>query len=167
MRDRLLRLVRHLACDRRDVRRAFPPEALSRIERRVAEGEQRHGAEIRIAIEASLGPHRVWSGTASRDRALEVFGLLGVWDTEQNNGVLIHVLLADRAVEIVADRAAARAIEAQEWQGIAEAMTEAFRRGAFVDGVLDALARLEPQLAQAFPGGERNPDELPNRPAML
>ena len=165
--ERIARLLRHLACDRRDMGRAFPPDALARIERRIAEGERRHAAEVRVAIEAALDLRRVWKGDTSRDRALEVFGRLRVWDTEGNNGVLIHVLLADRSVEIVADRAAARAIAPESWRVLADAMTAAFRAGRFAEGVLEALERLEELLAQAFPAQSGNPDELPNRPAML
>jgi uncharacterized membrane protein len=167
LRRRIARVFRHLACDRRDLDRAFPASALDRIERRIAEGERRHGAEVRVAIEASLAPRRAWADAPPRDRALEVFGRLRVWDTEANNGVLIHLLLADRSVEIVADRGAARVIEAAEWRSISEAMAQAFRTGRFVDGVLEALDRLEPQLAQAFPPDGPNPDELPNRPAVI
>ena len=165
--ERIARLLRHLACDRRDLRRAFPAEALARIERRVAEGERRHAAEVRVAIEAALDPRRVWKGASSRDRALELFGRLRVWDTEGNNGVLIHVLLADRSVEIVADRAAARVIAPESWRALADGMTAAFRAGRFADGVFEALERLDEMLAQAFPAQPGNPDELPNRPAML
>lgn len=164
---RILRLLRHLACDRRDLRRAFPPDALARIERRIAGGERRHAAEVRVAIEAALDLRRVWKGDTSRDRALEVFGRLRVWDTEGNNGVLIHVLLADRSVEIVADRAAARAIAPESWRALADALTGAFHAGRFAEGLLEALERLEEMLAQAFPAQPGNPDELPNRPAML
>ena len=166
-RSRIVRLWRHLACDRADVRRAFPAQALTRIEQRIVDGETRHGAEIRIAVEASLSPLEVWRRMQPRERALEVFGRLRVWDTEANNGVLLYVLLADHAVELVADRAAARAIPEAEWRALAQAMTAAFRDGRFVDGVLAAIERLEPRLAAAFPAGERNPDELPNRPSIL
>lgn len=167
LRARVARVWRHLACDRRDLDRAFPKAALDRIEQRIADGERRHSAEVRVAIEASLGLRAIWSDEAPRDRALEVFGRLRVWDTEANNGVLVHLLLADRSVEIVADRGAARAIGETEWRAISSAMTAAFHAGCFVDGVLDALDRLEPQLARAFPPDGPNPDELPNRPAVV
>ena len=164
---RLARLFRHLVSDRSNVRRAFPDDGLARIERRIAEGERRHSAELHVAIEASLPLMDVLRGRRPRERALEVFGRLRVWDTEANNGVLIHLLLADRAVEIVADRGAARAIDDAHWRGVAQAMSDAFRAGDYVDGVMTALDRLEPLLAEAFPAQPRNPDELPNRPSIL
>lgn len=164
---RFKRVLRHLVCDRADVRRAFPAAGLARIEARIAEGERRHGAEIRVAIEPSITPGRVLRGLTPRNRALEVFGRLRVWDTEANNGVLIYLLLADHAVELVADRAAARAIPEEVWRSITQGLSAAFRQGRFVDGVLAALDALDEHLAPAFPPGARNVDELPNRPSIL
>lgn len=165
--ERLARVFRHLVTDQVALRRAFPPSALERIGQRIEDGETRHAAEIRVAIEDSLDLRRVWSGKAPRERALEVFAALRVWDTELNNGVLVYVDLADHAVEIVADRAAARAIDDAGWRSIADEMCAAFRRGEYLDGTLAAIDRLDTILARAFPPGERNPDELPNRPVML
>ncbi len=167
MRKRLPRLWRHLWLERRDLQRRFPAALLGEIEQRIAEGEARHAAEVRVAIEASLGVTEVWSRVTPRHRALEVFGSLRVWDTEGNNGVLIYLLLADQAVEIVADRAAARAIPEDEWRALTQAMTRAFRVGQYREGLLGALDRLEKRLAEAFPAADRNPDELPNRPALI
>ena len=166
-RNRVVRLWRHLWCDRATVRRRFPGALLSEVERRIADGEVRHGAEVRVAVEASLGVPTVWARTTPRQRALEVFGALRVWDTEDNNGVLIYVLLADQAVEIVADRAAARAASDAQWQAITTQMTRAFRAGQYRDGLLGALDQLEALMSDAFPATGHNPDELPNRPALL
>ena len=98
------RLLRHLFTDRADVHRHFPPEELARVEAAIAEGERGHSGQVCFAIEAALPLARVWSGITPRERALEVFGFLRVWDTERNDGVLVYLLLADRDVEIVADR---------------------------------------------------------------
>lgn len=167
MAGRWKRILDHLRHDQARLRRVFPAQALDRIEQGVVEGESRHGAELRVAIEASLPLGRILGGLGARERALEVFGSLRVWDTEGNNGVLIYLLLADRAVEIVADRAAARAIPQQAWQAVTQALVAECRAGRFVEGTLAAIERLDRLLAQAFPVGERNPDELPNRPVML
>lgn len=164
---RLRRVLGHLFCDQLALRRAFSADALERIERAIAEGEARHAAEIRMAIEDSLDLRRLWSDQSPRERALEVFGALRVWDTEGNNGVLIYVELADHAVEIVADRAAARAIPEERWQELAAGLAAAYRRGEYLQGTLESLARLQPLLEAAFPPGGRNPDELPNRPVVL
>jgi uncharacterized membrane protein len=164
---RLARVLAHLRHDRADVARRFPEAALRRIEERIADGERVHGAELRFAIEPSLGLPRVWSGTDARTRALEVFGALRVWDTEANNGVLLYVLLADHAVEVVADRAAARAIDEDRWRDVARDLARAYRAGQWVDGTLASVDRVNALLAAAFPAAGHNPDELPNRPVLL
>ncbi|GAA4403284.1 TPM domain-containing protein [Quisquiliibacterium transsilvanicum] len=161
------RFLRHLWIDRSDLARAFPPQALERIEHGVVAGETRHSAELRLAIEASLPLGRILAGDTARERALEVFGNLRVWDTENNNGVLLYVLYADHSVEIVADRAASRAIPDHEWRAVAEELARAYLAGDFVEGTLAAVARLDALLEQAFPPGADNPDELLNRPVML
>lgn len=167
MPGKMQRFLRHLRIDRSDLARAVPPHAMERIEQGVVAGETRHAAELRLAIEASLPLGRVLAGETARQRALEVFGNLRVWDTENNNGVLLYLLYADHAVEIVADRAASRAIPDEEWGAVAEELARACRAGDFVEGMLAAVARLDALLAQAFPPGQDNPDELPNRPVML
>lgn len=167
MPGRWQRLLGHLRHDRGDLRRAFPPAALDRIEHAVVEGERRHSAELRLAIEASLPLQRVFAGLSPRERALEVFGNLRVWDTEGDNGVLVYVLLADHAVEIVADRAAARAIAADDWQAATALIAAAYRAGDYLGGTLAGIERLDQLLERAFPPLARRGDELPNRPVVL
>ena len=169
MKSGLARIWAHLACDARDARRLFPDESLRRIEQAVAEGERGHSAEIRIAIEASLPLSRVARGASPRERALEVFSELRVWDTEANNGVLVYLLVADHAIEIVADRAALAALGAPGLQGICDRLGESLRAGRHEQGLLEATECLNRDLAEAFPlvSPESDENELPNRPAIL
>ncbi|MCM5570201.1 TPM domain-containing protein [Burkholderiaceae bacterium FT117] len=169
MRTGLSRVWAHLACDSRAVRRLFPDDALRRIEQAVADGERGHAAEIRIAIEASLPWHRVARGTLPRERALEVFSELRVWDTEANNGLLLYLLVADHAIEIVADRSAAAALGPAAMRQVCERLGEALRAGGPEQGLLDAIGALNGMLAEAFPllSPEADSNELPNRPAIL
>lgn len=167
MANRLARCWAHLVHDHRRARRVFPDALLARIEALIGEGERTHAAELRLAIEAALPVHRIWRGCTPRQRAHEVFAELGVWDTAGNNGVLLYVLLADHAVEIVADRAATAAIPEQRWREVCDALVAAYRRGAFEPGTLDAVQRLGTLLAGAFPASGEGADELPNRPAIL
>ena len=163
------RLFRHLSATRGKLARAFPVEALEAIERAVTASELLHSGEIRFAIEASLEPREVWAGRTPRARALQVFAALGVWDTEANNGILIYVLLADRDVEIVADRGFNGRVSAAEWAAVCNTMEEKFRSGLYeleaVEGVRGA-GRLLAHQYPPLPGG-RDEDELPNRPAVL
>ncbi|MFO1325094.1 MAG: TPM domain-containing protein [Burkholderiales bacterium] len=161
------RLWRHLATDRRDVDRAFPPAELSRVESAIAAGERRHSGQVCFAIEGALPLARVWQRVAPRERALEVFGLLRVWDTERNNGVLVYLLLADRDVEIVADRGIHSRVGDAAWEAVCRKMESAFRAGRFAEGVEQGIAAIADLLAQHSPpsGDQRN--ELSDRPIIL
>ncbi len=163
------RWFRHLFATRADVDRAFPPKVLAAIEACVAEAEQRHSGEIRVAIEAGIHPVAVARDLTARQHALRAFSDLGVWDTEANNGVLIYVLLADRAVEIVADRGYRGRVPAEQWADVCRAMEASFRAGRMEQGVLEGIRRVGDIIAREFPvaPGTRNPDELPNRPTLL
>ena len=150
------------------MRRAFPDSALRAIEQAIAEGEVRHRGQVCVALEGALPPARVMRNVTPRERALEVFGLLRVWDTEENAGVLLYVLLADRDVEIVADRGIHRRVGDAQWEEICRALEADFAAGRGPEGVLRAVARMSALLATHFPaerGDHRN--ELPDRPTVL
>ncbi|MCA1977924.1 MAG: TPM domain-containing protein [Thiobacillus sp.] len=148
-------------------RRAFPRASLDAIEAAIHASEKRHGGEIRFAIENCLAPGAAWRGTSGRERAIEVFSQLRVWDTEHNSGVLIYLLLADRDIEIVADRGIAGRVGQGAWNAVARAMEAEFRQGEFERGALAGIAQVTELLAQHFPPPDDNPDELANRPAIL
>src|SRR5687767_10725527 len=108
-----MRALRHLFATQLGTRRRFSRAVTEAIAAAIAAEELRTSAEIRFAVETALelGDLRM----APRERALEVFAELRVWDSELRNGVLIYVLMADRDVEIVADRAAGACIAPAEW----------------------------------------------------
>ena len=97
-------------------RRAFPQTTLDAIEAAIRASETTHSGEIRFAIENSLAGSWVWRGKTGRERAIEVFSNLRVWDTEHNSGVLVYLLLADHDIEIVADRGIAARVDASDWE---------------------------------------------------
>ncbi|HZD19501.1 MAG TPA: TPM domain-containing protein [Burkholderiales bacterium] len=145
--------------------RAFPSSALQAIERAIKASERLHRGEIRFAIE---GPLHIGHLRASpRARARQVFAQLGVWDTEENTGVLLYVQLVDRRIEIVADRGLAARVPQPEWDAICRAMERAFKAGAYQQGALAAIAAVTQILAREFPAGGANPNELPDKPAVL
>ena len=161
------RILRHVVTDHLSVRRTFPDAALERIEHAIAAGERGHRGQICFAVEGALPPLRVLRHLTPRERALEVFGLLGVWDTEENAGVLVYLLLADRDVEIVADRGIDRRVAPGAWQGICARMEAAFRESRFVDGVLIGIDEISALLAAYFPHTGNVPNELPDKPVVL
>lgn len=163
----LRRIVRHLLLPDWWVRRPFNAAVLARIERAVADSERRHDAQLRFAVEASLDLPWVLHGQSTRERALEVFSALRVWDTEHNSGVLIYVQLIDHRIEIVADRGIARRVAQDEWDGICRHVESAFRAGAFEAGALAAIEEVTVLLARHFPPQPGSPNELSNRPVVL
>lgn len=152
------------------VLRAFDEAAFQRIEAAIDAGEQRHRGEICFAIESALGWRSLRQGLSARERALQVFGEQRVWDTEENTGILIYLLTADRAVEIIADRRVHQLLPADIWQQACQRVVGAgIGGGNKVEGVLAAIELLNQALAEFLPAepGDRNPDELENRPVRL
>ena len=168
MLDRLRRIFRHRWLDESDTRRAIPPDLAQRLGQRVAASERRHSGEIRIYVEAGLPLSYLWRDATARERAIAMFGKLRVWDTEQNNGVLIYLLLAEHAIELVADRGLAQRVPNEEWRAIVARMGSAFREGRFEDGLTQALAEVSVLLVQHFPlaAGVADTNELPDEPLL-
>jgi len=165
MPNKLLRILNHRWLDQTDTRRALDDAALSRLEALVQASEARHSGEIRLCVEAGLPMSYLWRGLTARQRAVTLFGKLRVWDTEHNNGVLIYLLLAEHAIEIVADRGVARAAPPEHWQQVVQGMQEPFRAGRFEQGLAQAIEAVDAVLAVNFAlaAGEANPNELPDR----
>jgi uncharacterized membrane protein len=166
---RLARIGRHRWTDEADVRRALPADLLDRLTRRVAASERRHTGEIRLCVEAGLPLSYLWRDAPARERAIMLFGKLRVWDTEHNNGVLIYLLLAEHAIEIVADRGIDARVDDAQWAALAQRMGGAFREGRFEDGLTQALEEVSALLVAHFPLGEGQADrnELPDAPVVL
>jgi len=163
----LNRILRHLWFPDAALRRRFPGPALRTITAAISENERGHSGEICFAVEASLSLDRLARRQSARARALELFSLLRVWDTEHNNGVLIYLLLADRDVEILADRGVARLVPPERWQAICEHMEQEFRAGRFVEGALAGIREVGDELRTHFAGEDRHGDELANEPHLL
>ena len=164
---RLKRTLRHLLSTRTEAARAFPPETLEAIAEAITAGEQTHRGEVRLVVEKSLPLAAVWDAMSNRQRALALFADYGIWDTEDNCGVLIYVNLADHKVDIVADRGINRRIDPATWQAICNTMTAGFAQGRFHDATLDAVQQVNTLLCQHFPSNGARPNELPDKPLML
>ncbi len=162
---KISRLIQHRWFDDRDLRRALDADALRRLEARVAQSESLHSGEIRLCVEAGLPLSYLWQDLGARVRAVTLFGKLRVWDTEHNNGVLIYLLLADRAIEVVADRGLMRHVDTTQWQALVQRMRDDFRAGHIEQGLAQAVDTIGELLAQHFPlvDGSVNPNELPDR----
>lgn len=167
--SRLGRIWRHQWMDEADVRRVLPDAAMERLAARVAASERRHSGEIRLCVEAGLPWSYLRRDASARERAVTLFGKLRVWDTENNNGVLVYLLLAEHAIEIVADRGIDARVDDAEWAAMAQRMGAAFREGRFEDGLTQALEEMSALLVAHFPLADNQPDtnELPDAPVIL
>lgn len=163
----ILRVLHHLLTPAWVLNRAFPREVLVSIEQAVMASEARHRGEIRFAVEAGLDLAELRKNLSARDRAVEVFSRLRVWDTEENTGVLVYVQWLDHRVEIVADRGISVRVAQGEWEGICRHMEAAFRQGRFEPGAVEAIQAVGELLAKHFPARTDNPNELSDRPVLL
>lgn len=168
--NRIKRVLKHRWLDGAHQRHALAPAVLERLTQRVAASEQRHSGEIRIVVESSLPTSYLWRKASMpqivRQRAVTLFGKLRVWDTAHNNGVLIYLLLAERAIEIVADRGLNEHVTPQQWQAMIHHLRAAFQEGRHEDGLTETLEEISALLVRHFAlaPGDANPNELPDRP---
>jgi uncharacterized membrane protein len=165
--QRIHRAWRHLRSSDGDAKRAFPETTLEAITEAITAGEQTHRGEVRLIVEKGLPFDDAWDGVSNRQRALALFADYGVWDTEDNCGVLIYINLAEHKVDIVADRGIDRRIDSATWQAVCRTMTEGFRDGRFHDATLAAVKQVNELLHQHFPANGSRANELPDKPLML
>jgi uncharacterized membrane protein len=161
------RIGRHLLEHRWRVRRIFPPQVLTAIEQAIRAGEATHSGQVRFVVEGALDGAPLFRDQPARERALDIFSQLRIWDTAHNNGVLIYLLLADRDVEIIADRGIDTRVGAAGWEKICAEMEGSFRAGNFAGGTIKGIQAVSRQLATHFPrhGGGKN--ELPDTPVVI
>ncbi|CAN5184557.1 TPM domain-containing protein [soil metagenome] len=162
----IARIGKHLLGNRSRVRSAFPAKALAAIEQAIKASEASHGGQIRFVVEGALDGAPLFRNQSARERALDVFSNLRIWDTEHNNGVLIYLLLADRDVEIVADRGVHARVGNDGWETICRAMEANFRAGNFERGVIAGINAVTQHLVRHFPK-HGNSNELPDAPVVM
>lgn len=165
--QRARRAWRHWRSSAAEARSAFPEATLDAIAAAIDAGERTHRGEVRLIVEKALPFEAAWEGVTNRQRAIALFADYGVWDTEDNCGVLIYVNLAEHRVDIVADRGIDRRIDAATWQAVCRTMTDGFKQGRFHDATLAALEQVNALLRQHFPASGERANELPDRPLML
>jgi uncharacterized membrane protein len=163
------RIAKHLIMPRWQVNKVFPHKTLREIEHLVKASESVHSGEIRFVVEAALDCPQLFKAQSARARAIELFSELRIWDTEQNNGLLIYLLLADRAVEIVADRGINAKVDADEWRHICRAMESDFSQKNFKGGVAMGIHSMTQLLTKHFPVSDssRRRNELSNKPVIV
>ncbi len=164
---KIKRIAKHLLVTHGQVKRAFPPTALRVIEGVIKASEAEHTGEIRFVVEGGLDGMPLFKGQSARERAIELFSQLRMWDTQDNSGLLIYLLLADRAVEIVADRGISAKVSLHEWSRICREMETAFRTSNYATGVVGGVQAATHHLVTHFPADGRSGNELPNKSVVL
>ena len=155
------RLARHLATTRKTIRARFSADELALIQQAIIASERLHRGRVCLAVETALQPSQLWRDMSARERALELFARLHVWDTVENSGVLIYVLFADRAIEIIADRGVCPSAGQNAWLDIAETMRAHFSAGSYTQGMLAGVAEVSRELARLLPASPMNADASP------
>jgi uncharacterized membrane protein len=161
------RIGKHLVEHHWRAKRIFPPQALSLIEQAIKTGEATHSGQVRFVVEGALDGKPLFRNQSARERALDIFSHLRIWDTAHNNGVLIYLLLADHDVEIIADRGIDAKVGDAGWQKICKAMEDDFKAGNFSGGVIRGIQAVSRELAAHFPKRGKGPNELPDAPVVL
>jgi uncharacterized membrane protein len=161
------RILRHLVMTHWQITRVFPRQALIAIEKTIRASEAAHVGGIRFAVEGALHSTPLFKGQSARERAIEVFSQLRIWDTEHNNGVLIYLLFADRDVEIVTDRGIHVKVGSREWENICRTMETAFKQGNYEGGVISGIQAVTQHLMKHFPASGAGRNELPDKPVVL
>ena len=163
----LRRFLRHVWMSPIQLKRCFPSSALDQVEAAVSSGEKTHRGQVRFVVEAELSTSQLWAGLTSRQRAIDVFSMLRVWDTEENNGVLVYVMLADHKVEIIADRGIHRHVGDERWRAICREIEHHYRKRDFMGGSITAVQKISAELAFYFPSSGESKNEQPDRPVVL
>lgn len=161
------RIARHLVQHHWRAKQVFPQAVLDRIEQAIRSSEATHSGQVRFVVEGALDGRPLFRNQPARERALDVFSHLRIWDTAHNNGVLIYLLLADRDVEIIADRGIDAKVGAAGWETICRAMEAEFAVGRFERGVIGGIAAVSRELARHFPPDGPHPNELPDAPVLM
>ncbi len=165
----LQRWATHLWLDAADARKRLTPAGLQGLAQAVTESEARHRGELRVCVEGGLPPHALWHGVSPRQRAIELFSQLNVWDTALNNGVLIYLLLADRRIEILADRGLSAVVPCEVWQALTDRLSASLQAGQYEAGLRQAIDEVGTLLRQHFPAheGTKRLNELPDAVVLI
>lgn len=165
----LMRWMRHIWLDEADSRRCLSTAGLQRLEEAVRRSEARHLGELRLCVEGGLSVAALWRGVDARERAVQLFSQLRVWDTEHNNGVLIYLLLADHRIEILADRGLNDRTPAEFWSALAHRLSQTLQQHEFEAGLNLAIEEIGAVLHQHYPDDQTGPNanELPDAVVLI
>jgi len=118
--------------------------------------EKATSGEIRVHIEKSHGEVDIF------ERAIEVFHLLKMDNTKQENGVIIYVAIENRDFVIYGDKGINEVVPNDFWESTKDAIVAQFKAGNYKQGLIDGILKAGEQLNKHFPWSEDNTNELSN-----
>ncbi|CAL2095020.1 TLP18.3, Psb32 and MOLO-1 founding protein of phosphatase [Tenacibaculum sp. 190524A02b] len=121
----------------------------------IRQAEQNTSGEIRVHIEAT-------ASISHYNRALEVFRMLKMFNTKQQNAVLIYVAVEDHKFVIYGDKGIDEVVPVNFWDTTRNTMQEQFKKGNFKQGIIDGVIKAGQELKAHFPWQVDDEDELSN-----
>jgi uncharacterized membrane protein len=122
----------------------------------IQRAERKTSGEIRVHIEKS-SKGDIW------ERAMEVFHLLKMDNTKEDNGVLIYVAIDDRNFVIYGDKGINKVVPPNFWESTKDAIVAQFKKGDFKQGLIDGILKAGHQLQEHFPWSEGNENQLSDK----
>jgi uncharacterized membrane protein len=133
---------------------------LQRISHKISEIEKNTSGEIRLCIKINRG--FLERKFTPRELAMNEFFSLKMDKTRDKTGVLIFILFKERKFEIVADEGINSKIPAERWNDITASIVHEFKNENYLQGILNAVARIGEVLTREFPPSPDDKDELEN-----
>ncbi|TGK00164.1 hypothetical protein EHQ53_04960 [Leptospira langatensis] len=149
------------------LRKYFSSKDLKEIKSAVTDSEKSHRGEIRIAIETKLSLYQVLFGKTAKERSVEMFSFLRVWDTEENTGILVYLLLSEKKILILADRGIYKKIGQDRLNEISHKIGTGLKSGKAKEAIVEGIRELSSDLKKHFPAKGKNPNELPDEPFIV
>ncbi|RFZ92226.1 TPM domain-containing protein [Mucilaginibacter conchicola] len=138
----------------------FTDEEQQRIQKAVADAEQKTSGEIRVCIEKTCSDEAL-------DRAVKYFAQLEMHKTRLRNGVLIYVATVDRKFAIIGDAGINKVVPEDFWDTTKEEMLSQFKFGNLVEGIVTGVTKAGEQLKQYFPHQAGDKNELSDDIAFM
>ena len=121
----------------------------------IRQAERNTSGEIRVHIERT-------TKISHYNRALEVFRMLKMFNTKQENAVLLYIAVEDHKFVIYGDKGIDAVVPENFWDTTKNVIQAHFKKGNFKEGIVEGVLQVGEELKAHFPWSESDEDELPN-----
>jgi uncharacterized membrane protein len=163
----ILSLIHNLFVPDFFLTRAFSKVNLQEIQQKISESEKSTAVQIVFAYQAHKKLIDSLNNVSARDLAVKEFARLGVWDTEENTGILFYLLLADKQFEIVADRGIEKFISEIKWQEITFEIEKCLKTMPLNEAVLKGIELIRKEVKTSFPASSDLINEMEDTPIKI